>query len=306
MTDKKALGRGLAALIPQRAGQHARPDQDAGLGAQDSGIEKWLYKGREVVQVSTDSIRPNRFQPRKDFKDDRLKGLMESIRQKGVLQPVLIRQLGPDSFELLAGERRWRATKALGLDKIPAIIKETKDADALEISLIENLQRDDLNPLEEARAYKRLMEEFRFDYEKISKIVGKAASSVSNTLRLLGLPQKVQDAILSGLISAGHAKAILALKDALAQERLCQRIIKNGLSVREAERLSSGVRPTATSKEALKKDAQIASVEERLRKALGTKVRILPSKRGGKVVIEYFSNSDLERIIDIVTGGMKR
>lgn len=301
MTERKALGRGLAALIPQRTDERASLDKQTGLKAADSGVEKWLYRGKEVVYLSIDTIKPNRFQPRKDFKDDRLKDLMESIKQKGVLQPVLVRQLGDDSFELLVGERRWRAVKTLGLDKIPAIVKETKDSDSLEISLIENLQRDDLNPMEEAAAYKRLMDDFGFDCDRISQIVGRASSSVNNMLRLLTLPEKVQEAILAGLISTGHAKAILALRDPAAQEKLCRRIIKSGLSVREAEKISSRAKSSGVEKKAAKKDVEVVALEDRLRKALATKVRILSAKRGGRIVIEYFSNADLERIADILT-----
>jgi len=303
MTDRKALGRGLAALIPQRLAEKEELIKEMSAQSEDTG--RWIYKGKEVLYISVDSIKPNRFQPRKDFNDSKLKELTESVRQKGVLQPVLARQIDNDSFELLAGERRWRAAKAVGLDKIPVIIKETTDSDALEISLIENLQRDDLNPLEEARAYKRMMDEFGLTFDKVSEVVGRAPSSISNILRLLTLPQKVQEAILAGIISTGHAKAILALKDPREQERLTQRIIKNGLSVREAERLSGGAKASKTTKEVLKKDVQIVAFEEDLQKRLGTKVKIAPGKRGGSIIIEYFSNTDFERILDLIKGGTR-
>ncbi len=305
MTDRKVLGRGLAALIPQRPTEPQTVVEDNMDHAESAGSQKWLYKGREVFYVAIDSIKPNRFQPRKNFNDDKLKELTESIRQKGVLQPILVRQTGEDNFEILAGERRWRAAKSVGLDKIPAIVKETTDVDALEISLIENLQRDDLNPLEEARAYKRLTDEFGFNLDKVSEVVGRANSSVSNILRLLTLSQKTQDAIFAGLISTGHAKAILALKNQADQDKLCSRIIKNGLSVREAERISSGTKIPKTTKEATKKDAEIVAVEEELQKRLGTKVKILPNNKGGSIVVEYFSNKDLDRILDIIKGGTK-
>lgn len=305
MTDKRALGRGLAALIPQRAEAPAEPGADIASQAGQAGVEKWLYKGREVAYIPVEEIKPNRFQPRKDFKDEKLKELMDSIKQKGLLQPILVRQASEGSFEILAGERRWRAVRALGIDRIPAIIKETEDSEALEISLIENLQRDDLNPLEEARAYKRLTDEFGLDIDKVSQMVGKAGSSVSNMLRLLGLPQKAQEALSSGLITTGHAKAILALRDTAAQERLCKRIIDGGLSVREAEGLASGAKGKAGARQALKKDAEVAAVEEDLQRILGTKVRVIAGKRGGRVVIEYFSNSDLERILNLLKGGLR-
>ena len=301
MSDKKALGRGLAALIPQTSIDQSILTSDAKNRLKNIADEKSIREGREIISIAIDAIRPNRYQPRKNFKDEKLQELADSIGQKGILQPMLVRPLGEDGFELLAGERRWRAAKMAGLKIIPAIIKDTHDADALEVSLIENLQRDDLNALEEARAYKRMMDEFGLDIEKVSKVTGRASSSVSNMLRLLTLSQKIQDAIISGIISAGHAKAVLSLKDAVAQEKLCQRIIANNLSVREAERLASGEK-TEKTKAVVKKDVQLSSLEDELQRALGTKVRILSAKRGGKIVIEYYSNTDLERITDKIRG----
>lgn len=305
MSERKVLGRGLAALIPQTSIDQNVLNSDAKNRLRDIAGEKSMAGGWEIVSIATDAIRPNRYQPRKDFKDDKIQELAESIKQKGILQPILVRPLGEDGFELLAGERRWRAAKLAGLKIIPAIIKDSHDADALEVSLIENLQRDDLNVLEEARAYKRMMDEFGLDVEKISLTVGRAVSSVSNILRLLALPQKIQDALFSGAISQGHAKAILSLKDAQAQERLCRRIIDNCLSVREAEKIASGAKITPVTKQAVKKDAQIASLEEQLQRSLGTKVRILSVKTGGRIVIEYYSNMDLERITDLLASSSR-
>lgn len=299
MSEKRALGRGLAALIPHGSIGQDILSEDARLRMKDVINEKDLREGKNVISIAIDAIRPNRFQPRKDFKDEKLQELADSIKQKGILQPVLVRPLGEEGFELLAGERRWRAAKLAGLNVIPALIKDTHDADALEVSLIENLQRDDLNPLEEARAYKRMMDEFGLDLAKVSQAVGKASSSVSNILRLLNLSQKIQDAILSGLISTGHAKAILSLKDTAAQERLCVRIIETGLSVRDAERIATGAKTVVTKQEA-KKDAEATALQEQLQRVLGTKVRISASKRGGRIIIDYYSNADLERITDIL------
>lgn len=301
MSEKKALGRGLAALIPQTSIDQSILSSDAKNRLKDIVDEKNIKEGREIVSIAIDAIRPNRYQPRKNFKDEKLQELADSISQKGILQPLLVRPLGEDGFEILVGERRWRAAKIAGLKIVPAIIKDTHDADALEVSLIENLQRDDLNALEEARAYKRMIDEFGLDIEKVSKVTGKASSSVSNILRLLTLSQKIQDAIISGAISTGHAKAVLSLKDAAAQEKLCLRIIANNLSVREAERLASGEK-TAKTKVVVKKDVQVAALEDELQRALGTKVRVLSAKRGGKIVIEYYTNSDLERITDKIRG----
>jgi len=301
MSDKKALGRGLAALIPSGNTMQDALSEETKSRMKYFVEEKDLREGKNILSIAIDAIRPNRFQPRKAFKDEKLQELSESIKQKGILQPILVRPLGEEGFELLAGERRWRAAKLAGLKIVPAIIKDTHDADALEVSLIENLQRDDLNPIEEARAYKRMIDEFGLDLEKISTAVGRAHSSVSNILRLLTLSQKIQDCILSGAISSGHAKAILSLKDSAAQERLCKRIIDNNLSVREAEKLASSNKTAVPAKQAAKKDAEIASLEEQLQRSLGTKVRIQPAKRGGRITIDYYTNTDLERIVDLVT-----
>jgi len=298
MSDKKVLGRGLAALIPQISIDQSVLSGDAKNRLRDIVDENSLKEGREIIGIAADAIRPNRYQPRKDFKDDKIQELADSIKQKGILQPILVRPLGEDGFELLAGERRWRAAKLAGLNIVPAIVKDMHDADALEVSLIENLQRDDLNVLEEARAYKRMMDEFGLDIEKISQVTGRASSSVSNILRLLALPQKIQDAILSGAIYQGHAKAILSLKSAEAQERLCQRIIANNLSVRDAEKIASGAKDAAATKLAVKKDIQIIAIEEDLQKLLGTKVKVLTGKRGGRIIIDYYTNTDLERVVD--------
>jgi len=298
MSDKKVLGRGLAALIPQISIDQSVLSSDAKNRLRDIVDENSLKEGREIIGIAADAIRPNRYQPRKDFKDDKIQELADSIKQKGILQPILVRPLGEDGFELLAGERRWRAAKLAGLNIVPAIVKDMHDADALEVSLIENLQRDDLNVLEEARAYKRMMDEFGLDIEKISQVTGRASSSVSNILRLLALPQKIQDAILSGAIYQGHAKAILSLKSAEAQERLCQRIIANNLSVRDAEKIASGAKDAAATKLAVKKDIQIIAIEEDLQKLLGTKVKVLTGKRGGRIIIDYYTNTDLERVVD--------
>ncbi len=303
MSDRKALGRGLAALIPNRIAEEAAMDEgQLSLQARDGqvGAEKWLYKGKEVAYIPLDEIKPNRFQPRKNFNNEALLELADSIKQKGVLQPILVRQLVEGGFEILAGERRWRAAKNAGLDNIPAIVKATQDVDALEISLIENIQRDDLNPIEEARAYKRLMEEFGLSYEHIGQMVGKAVTSVINIVRLLGLSDKVQEALAGGLISSGHAKVILSLKNPSEQEKLCEQIIKRGFSVREVERISNRASQPSGEEKIVTKDVEIIALEEEFQRSLGTKVRIFAKKRGGRLVIEYFSNKDLERIADLL------
>jgi ParB family chromosome partitioning protein len=272
---RKVLGRGLEALITE--------------------TERKEY----IDYIDIDRIKPNRYQPREGFNKEKLEELISSIKEKGVVQPILVRKK-EGAYELIAGERRMRAVKSLGVEKIPAIIKETDDAGAMELALIENIQREDLNAIEEARAYQRLMTDFGFTYEKIAQAVGKDASTVNNTLRLLGLPEKIQKFVLDDIISMGHARALLSVSESSRQMQICEKIIKKGLSVREAEQL---VRPhTAARKTSVYRitDPHLKDAEEDLQKVLGTKVRIYHGRKRGRVVIDYFSVSDLDRIIGII------
>jgi ParB family chromosome partitioning protein len=274
--DKK-LGRGLGALIPERTEAHER-----------------------TSSIAIAKISPNRFQPRKKFDEEKLKELMDSIREKGVIQPVIVRPDG-DSYELIAGERRFRAVKELGYENIPAIIKDVSDADSLELSLIENIQREELNPIEEARAYKELTDKFNFSQAEISKAVGKDNTTVSNTLRLLSLPPLIQKYIEDNVFSMGHAKAILSLATEREKIRFAKKIIRKSLSVRQIEELvkarltRSGARKTRA-----ERDSDLASMEEKLQHYLGTRVRIMHGKKRGRIEIQYFSNEDLERLINLI------
>jgi len=280
--EKKALGKGLSALIPLK---------EHDISAPQSG----------VLEIPISQIRTNKYQPRTDFKQDKLNDLINSIREKGVVQPVLARK-AQDGYELIAGERRLRAAKTLGLEKIPAILKNVGDVDMLEISLIENIQRQELNAIEEAVAYQRLVTEFKFTQEAVAKVLGKDRSTVTNCLRLLNLPKKIQEFISSGDISAGHAKAILALPTEIAQTSACKAIMKKGLSVRESEALVArrllGSKPAG----AQKKDREISEIENRLQQVFGTRVVIAHGKKRGKIQIEYYSNDDLNRILEMLTG----
>ena len=280
--EKKALGKGLSALIPIR-----EPD----ILAPQSG----------VLEIPISQIRTNKYQPRTDFKQDKLNDLVNSIREKGVVQPVLARKV-QDGYELIAGERRLRAAKMLGLEKIPAILKNVADLDMLEISLIENIQREELNSIEEAVAYQRLVTEFSFTQDAVAKVLGKDRSTVANSLRLLSLPKKIQDYVSSGDITAGHAKAILSLPTESAQTSACNVIMKKGLSVRESEALVArrllGARPAGPQK----KDIGISEIENQLQQIFGTRVVIAHGKKRGKIQIEYYSNEDLNRILDMLTG----
>lgn len=276
--EKRALGRGLKALIS----------------------EEIVIKpaDRPITQINIEEIAPGRFQPREVFDPDKLRELALSIKEKGVLQPVIVRPRD-NGYELIAGERRLRAAKELGLSQIPAIIKDVKDDDALEIALIENIQRDDLNPIEEAKAYQRLAEEFSLTQEQISDKVGRDRASVANTLRLLKLSEKIKEEIYLGRISMGHAKALLALESDNDQLDLCVKIIKRGLSVRETEYFVRRKLTGKTRTRARKSSPEGRVVEEELQRILGTKVTLLHHQKRGRIIIEYYSNDDLERLLNL-------
>ncbi|MDP2942207.1 MAG: ParB/RepB/Spo0J family partition protein [Candidatus Omnitrophota bacterium] len=279
--EKRALGKGLKALIPD----------DVAIKPGERG----------TVQIKTDEISPGRFQPREMFDPDKLKELILSVKEKGVLQPVIVRPKG-NGYELIAGERRLRAAKELGFSQVPAIIMDVKDGEALEIALVENLQRDDLNPMEEAKAYQRLADEFSLTQEDISAKVGRDRASISNTLRLLKLPEKIKEEIYQGRISMGHAKAILMLESERAQLELCNKIIKRGLSVREAEYFVKRKMTGSSYGRPRKHSTEIRAVEEELQRILGTRVTLLHQSKRGKIIVEYYSNDDLERLLNLFRG----
>jgi len=274
---EKRLGRGLEALIPERV----------------ESFEK-------VNRIDINSISPNKFQPRKKFSDEKLKELMDSIREKGIIQPIVVRPV-EGGYELIVGERRYRAVKELGHKDIPAIVKEVNDADSLEMSLIENIQREELNPIEEANAYKELIEKFKFSQTEISQAVGKDNTTVSNTLRLLSLPAIIQNYIENNMLSMGHAKAILALNTEREKIRYAKKVIKKSLSVRQIEELiKARVDKLFPKKRQSTKDDNILGMEEKMQHYLGTRVRIIHGKKRGRIEIQYYSNEDLERILKLL------
>lgn len=282
MEKRKALGRGLGALIP-----------DSGRVAPEiTGVSKQ----ESIIYLDIDNIMPNRYQPRENFNQEKLNELINSIKEKGVVQPLLVRQVG-DKFELIAGERRMRALKSLSIKKAPVIFKEVDDLGAIELALIENIQREGLNPIEEARAYKRLVEEFNFTQDKVSQTVSKDRSSVANAIRLLNLPIQIQKHLIQGAINTGHARALLVVKGLQQQLNLCKKIMNKGLSAREAELLANP-QLKRRKRAALLADQNLMAQEEALQNALATKVRIQHGKKRGKIVIEYFSLEDLDRIIN--------
>ncbi|MFA6281943.1 MAG: ParB/RepB/Spo0J family partition protein [Candidatus Omnitrophota bacterium] len=271
--EKRVLGKGLDALIPRK------------IPAQ--GVAK------EFTYLPIHKIRPGKYQPRQEIDGAELSELSRSIKEKGMIQPIIARKIGEDSYEIVAGGRRFQAAKSLGLNEIPTIIRELDDKDTFIFAITENLQRKDLNALEEAEAFRRLTDEFEFTHDDIARFVGKDKTTVVNSLRLFKLPKEIQEALRKGLISRSQARTILALEREDDQHRLFHEILKGGLSVREIERKVQRV-----SKKKKSADPFVLEVEDRLQKALGTKVRVFNKKNNrGKVVVEYFTLEDLERII---------
>jgi len=290
--NRKALGKGINALIP-----------DFEMGVPESH-ENGPAKNTELL---IDEISPNRFQPRKYFDDDKLEELVTSIRDNGVLQPIVVQKVEA-GYELVVGERRWRASKKAGLKKIPAVIREVTDAQALELAIIENIHRQDLNPIEEADAYARLADEFALTQEMIAKRVGKSRTAVANTLRLLKLSRNIKEDLISGKISMGHARALLGLDNAGQMEALRKEIFKQDLTVRQTESRVSRLKQSVSKKPVSlvsKKNIFIKDLEKEFERRLGTKVDIKPAKKGGKLVVTYYSDDDLDRIKDLI-GQSKR
>lgn len=236
-------------------------------------------------------------QPRKNFDEKGLKGLALSIKEQGIIQPLIV-QSKNGGFELIAGERRWRAAQIAGLERIPVIIKDLSDSDALEVALIENIQREDLNPIEEASVYKRLIKDFHLTQETLSKKIGKDRSSIANYLRLLKLPQMIKEDLISGTLSMGHARAMLSLDSSQKLLEIRNSVVKKGLSVREIESLIAKVNNQKKISKKVTKDVFLVEIEERLQKAFGTRVRIKKSNKGGKIEIFYYSNQALSSIIE--------
>jgi ParB family chromosome partitioning protein len=286
---KHGLGRGLGALITS-------------LNKGEEQVTPFT-SGRSIVALDVSKISPNPRQPRKTFDDAKLEELTMSIKEQGITSPILVRRKG-DLFELIAGERRLRAAKKAGFSTIPAIIKDFSDEQSLEITIVENLQREDLNPIEEAMAYKMLSEEFNLTHDQIAKKVGKDRSTVSNALRLLELPQKIIDSIAAGEITAGHARPLLGVEDSDHQIEVWREIVKKDLSVRDVEALLSIIAeknpPTGGERRKKTKHTDIAlkEIEDRIAEKLGTKIEIHGSSQKGRVQINYYSQEDLERIIE--------
>jgi ParB family chromosome partitioning protein len=280
------LGRGLSALIP--SGPEAIPDVQSGSAPREIAVER---------------ITPSPFQPRRTFDEAKIDELAGSIRNQGIIQPLVVRPKG-DDFELIAGERRWRAAIKAGLARVPVVIRDASDHEALQLALVENLQREDLNPIEEATGYRRLQEEFHWSQEVMAEKVGKSRPAIANALRLLTLPSEVQTEVVSGNLPAGQARALLGLHTEPLIVSACREVIAKGLSTRETEKM---VRHLLIGRKRRQRvpliDPDLKSIVEQLQRSLGTRVRLLPTARStkGKIEIEYYTNADLERIIQTIT-----
>ncbi|HHT70560.1 MAG TPA: ParB/RepB/Spo0J family partition protein [Firmicutes bacterium] len=278
-SEKRGLGKGLGALIPV-----AEPEDE-----------------ETVREINIEDIRPNSFQPRRAFDEEKLAEMAESVRTHGILQPVVVRSI-IGGYELVAGERRWRAAQLAGLVRIPAVIRELSEGEMMEVALIENIQREDLNPLEEAEAFKILLTEFGLTQEELAQRVGKSRSHIANILRLLNLTPEVQSYVSRGTITMGHARALLALSEPRAQLAACRQVVEKGLSVRETEELLRRVPAKPAQKKRIPPDPGLLELETRIRRALSTKVRIRPGRKGGKIEIEYYSAEELERLAALLQG----
>jgi ParB family transcriptional regulator, chromosome partitioning protein len=319
--QKRGLGKGLGALIPTgpvtppggalsggavpggpgtAAGTTAAPGVPAGPGAEQPGMAGGAY----FQELPISSVTPNPRQPRQVFDDDALDELVASIQEVGLLQPVVVREALPGHFELVMGERRWRASQRAGLTEIPAIVRATTDDDLLRDALMENLHREQLNPLEEAAAYQQLLDDFGATHEELARRIGRSRPHISNTLRLLNLSPGVQRRVAAGVLTAGHARALLSVDDADAQDHLAHRIVAEGLSVRAVEEIvTMGVRPAKERRPVAKQPSPPAlnDLADRLSDAFDTRVKVELGKRKGKIVVEFGSLEDLERIVSTMS-----
>jgi len=277
--SKRGLGKGLEALIPK-------------VEQKEKGL---------VVEMDIESLTPNLFQPRKSFDKEKMEELKGSIKKHGIIQPVVVRKMA-NGFEVVAGERRLKAAKEIGLKKIPAIIRSINNEKSLEIALVENIQREDLNPVEQANAFKRLIDEFKLTQQELAEATGKSRALVTNTIRLLKLNPEIQKNIAEGKISFGHAKLLLSIEDEEMQSAVCERIIATDLSVRDTERLIKNIGRVQKKKFQVKNITieHFPEIEGRLRDALGTKISILYDGKKGKINIEFYNKEDLRRIADLL------
>lgn len=305
MASKKVLGRGLSAFFPDYADDEKKQDKQG--ESENKEIPESYAEPEQrvniVLQVPVDSIRPNPHQPRKEFNEERLEELADSIEQHGLIQPITVRYIGEKRFELISGERRLRASKLAGIEELPAYIREVNDEDIISYALIENIQREDLNPIEVALGYQRLIEEANYTQAEVAERVGKDRSTVANTLRLLNLPAFIQAGLRDEKISMGHARALISVEDPEDQEAIFNKAIENGYSVRQTEK---AVKALTEEKQESKKtvgqnrqNAFLKEISSRLRSKLSTKVKVKSKKNGGEIRIEYYSDEELDRLLEL-------
>lgn len=287
---RRVLGKGLAALLPEAA----PPGTGTGSGGE----------GEAMLEVSPERIDPNPNQPRQHIDADKLRELAESMKQQGVVQPLVVRRVGA-RFQIIAGERRWRAAKQAGLGKVPVVVREANDGELLEIALVENIQREELNPIEEAAAYRRLVTELGYSQEQVATRVGKDRSTVANLLRLLRLPREIRGLIAEQKLSPGHARPLLSLSEPEAQIAIARQIVEKGLSVRDVERRAKSANRPAKTPKAASSDPNTKDAEGRLEHALGTRVHIRRQGKRGRLEIEFHSEDELHRIYETVLRGAR-
>lgn len=284
MNKKHGLGKGLRALIPENA-------------LEEDGENK-----KNTILIDIDLISANKTQPRKNFDEQKILQLSQSIQEHGIIQPLILNKTGDDAYSIVAGERRWRAAKLANIKEVPAIIMNLSDKEILEISLIENIQRQDLNPIEEALAYKRLINDFNLTQEELSIKIGKSRTAITNCMRLLNLDSRVQEYIIDGVITEGHGRALLGVEDGELQYKLAQNVIDENLTVRDIEKIIKNLNSSKTAKnDNIKKvNPYYVDIREKLENLFGTKVSLMDKKNKGKIQIEYYSQEDLQRILDIL------
>ena len=298
MVKKSGLGKGLDSLIPSAGAKKSNPAKSE--VKKEVVVEKVVKK--EEVMLKITEVEPSREQPRKNFNEDALLELADSIKQFGIIQPLIV-QKQDDDYEIIAGERRWRAAKLAGLKEVPVIIKNYTEQERVEIALIENIQREDLNPIEEALAFRRLLTEFELKQDELAERVSKSRTAVTNSMRLLKLDERVQQMVVDEKISTGHARALLAVEDKEQQYTLANKIFDEKLSVRETERLMKNFQKEKENKKSQKTENEFIykGIEEKIKMILGTKVTVNHKKNNkGRIEIEYYSNEELERIMDLL------
>lgn len=297
---KKGLGKGLDSLIPDNKPAKINQTEIVLKSMENSDIQVESKSGEQMININ--KVEPNREQPRKKFEEDALMELSDSIKQFGVLQPLLVRKR-KDYYEIIAGERRWRAAKMAGIKEIPVIIKDYTEQEIIEIGLIENIQRENLNPIEEAAAYKRLLEEFNLKQDEVAERVSKSRTAVTNSMRLLKLCDKVQQMVIDDMISTGHARALLAIEDAASQYELAVKIFDEKLSVRDVEKLVKDIKnpKQPKAKKVVENEFLYNDLANKMKDVMGTKVSISSRGNGkGKIEIEYYSDDELERMFDMI------